>query len=119
MRLTTLLAIPALLVLCPLSAQETPRSPPPRGSLIEDRAARKLVEAGDARLEAEETAKAVEVWESVIERYPRSRVRFLAHMRLGNYFLERDRSFEKARVHYESVASEENRDEDQRAEATL
>ena len=85
----------------------------------EDRAARKLVEAGDARLEAEETAKAVEVWESVIERYPRSRVRFLAHMRLGNYFLERDRSFEKARVHYESVASEENRDEDQRAEATL
>ena len=119
MRLTTLLAIPALLVLCPLSAQETPRTPPPRGSLIEDRAARKLVEAGDARLEAEETTKAVEVWESVIERYPRSRVRFLAHMRLGNYFLERDRSFEKARVHYESVASEENRDEDQRAEATL
>lgn len=90
-----------------------------RGSLIEDRAARKLVEAGDARLEADETSKAVEVWESVLERYPSSRVRFLAHMRLGNYFLERDRAFEKARVHFEAVADEANRDEDQRAEATL
>ena len=95
------------------------KAQPARGSLIEDRAARKLVEAGDARMEADETSKAVEVWESVIERYPTSRVRFLAHMRLGDYFLERDRAFEKARVHFESVASEENRDEDQRAEATL
>ena len=38
-----------------------------RGSLIEDRAAKKLVEAGDARLEAQELKKAVEVWQSVIE----------------------------------------------------
>lgn len=100
-------------------AAQPSHAQPARGSLIEDRAARKLVEAGDARLEADETSKAVEVWESVIERYPTSRVRFLAHMRLGNYFLERDRAFEKARVHFESVASDENRDEEQRAEATL
>lgn len=102
-----------------LHAQDEPAAAPARGSLIEDRAARKLVEAGDARFEADEASKAVEVWESVIERYPTSRVRFLAHMRLGNYFLERDRAFEKARVHFESVASEDNRDEDQRAAATL
>src|SRR5687768_10741837 len=54
-----------------------------RGSLVEDRTARKLIEAGDARLEGGEAAKAVEVWQSVIERYPRSRVRFDAHLKLG------------------------------------
>lgn len=117
MRSTNLTAIVTLVIAVLISARTYAQ--PARGSLIEDRAARKLVEAGDARIEANETTKAVEVWESVIERYPTSRVRFLAHMRLGDYFLERDRAFEKARVHFESVASEENRDEDQRAEATL
>jgi TolA-binding protein len=92
---------------------------PVRGSIIEDRAARKLVEAGDARLEADEASKAVEIWQSVIERYPTSRVRFEAHIRLGNHYLERDRAYDKARVQFDEVASEENRDQDQRAEATL
>jgi TolA-binding protein len=92
---------------------------PVRGSIIEDRAARKLVEAGDARLEADEASKAVEIWQSVIERYPTSRVRFEAHIRLGNHFLERERAYDKARVQFGEVASEENRDQDQRAEATL
>ena len=90
-----------------------------RGSLVEDRAARKLVDAGDSRLEAEEVKKAIEVWQSVIERYPRSRLRYEAHMRLGKFFLERDRAYDKARVHFEAIASEDNRDEDQRAESTL
>jgi TolA-binding protein len=92
---------------------------PLRGSIIEDRAARKLMEAGDARYEADEAGKAVEIWQSVLERYPTSRVRYEAHMRLGNYFLERDRAYDKARVQFEEVASEDNRDEEQRAEATL
>ena len=92
---------------------------PLRGSIIEDRAARKLVEAGDARLGADEASKAVEIWQSVIERYPTSRVRFEAHIRLGNHFLERERAYDKARVQFGEVASEENRDQDQRAEATL
>jgi len=91
----------------------------PRGSLVEDRAAKKLVEAGDARLEAGELKKAVEVWQSVIERYPRSRLRYEAHMRLGNFFLERDRAYDKARAHFEAISAEDNRDEDQRAESTL
>src|SRR5262245_15975410 len=90
-----------------------------RGSLVEDRAAAKLVEAGDARYDADEPAKAVEVWESVIERYPRSKVRFTAHMRLGKYLLEKERAFDRARVHFEASSREENPDEDQRAEATL
>ncbi|MCA9175309.1 MAG: tetratricopeptide repeat protein [Planctomycetales bacterium] len=93
--------------------------PAPRGSLIEDRAARKLIEAGDSRFDIDEFAKAVELWQSVIERYPASRVRLIAHMRLGNYYLERERAYERARSHFDVVASEENRDQQQRAEAML
>lgn len=90
-----------------------------RGSIVEDRAARKLLEAGDARLESGESAKAVEIWQSVIERYPRSRVRYDAHLRLGNHLLTKERAFDRARSHFEAVASEDNPDESQRAEATL
>ncbi|HVC96762.1 MAG TPA: tetratricopeptide repeat protein [Pirellulales bacterium] len=92
---------------------------PVRGSLVEDRAAVKLLEAGDARYDADEFTKAVEVWQSVIERYPRSKVRFQGHMRLGNYLLKRDRAYDRARIHFEAAAGEDNRDEDVRAEATL
>lgn len=99
--------------------QEEPAVPVVRGSLVEDRAARKLLEAGDGRYDADEVTKAVEVWQSVIERYPRSRVRLDAHMRLGDYFLERDRSYDRARLHFDAVAADDNRDETQRAEATL
>lgn len=100
-------------------SQEEPADAGMRGSIVEDRAARALLEAGSARYDADEVAKAVEVWQSVIERYPRSRVRFAAHMLLGDYFLERDRSFDRARLHFEAVATDENRDEEQKAEAAL
>ena len=107
------------LVVASVSFRVADAQPPARSSIIEDRAAKKLVEAGDARYEGDEVRKAVEVWESVLERYPASRVRFEAHMRLGDYFLERDRAYDKARVHFEAVASEDNRNQDQRAEASL
>jgi len=97
----------------------TSEGPAVRGSLVEDRAAAKLVEAGDARFDADEFSKAIEVWSSVIERYPRSKVRYTAHMRLGNYLLERERAFDRARSHFEAAASEDNGDEETRAEATL
>jgi TolA-binding protein len=99
--------------------EEAPAKPVLRGSLVEDRTARQLVEAGDARLDASETEKALEIWRSVIERYPRSRVRFTAHMRLGTYYLNRERAYDRARTHFEAVSSEENRDDSQRADATL
>jgi len=102
-----------------ISSAQLLAQPPQRSSLIEDRAARKLLEAGDSRYDVEEFKKAVEVWQSVIERYPLSSVRFQAHMRLGDYFLERDRSYERARTHFDVVAAEENDDQEQRAEATL
>jgi TolA-binding protein len=90
-----------------------------RGSIVEDRAAKKLLEAGDARLDANESAKALEIWKSVIERYPRSRLRFDAHMRLGNYYLNNEKAYDRGRVHFEAVAHEDNKTEEQRAEATL
>ncbi|MEX2214228.1 MAG: tetratricopeptide repeat protein [Phycisphaeraceae bacterium] len=91
----------------------------PRGSIVEDQAARKLIEAGETRYDADEFQKAVDIWQSTIERYPRSKYRYLAHMKLGNHFLNRDRAFDQARKHFEIAAGEENTDEDQRAEATL
>ncbi len=99
--------------------QEPDPATPVRGSIVEDRAAKKLLEAGDARLEAEETEKALEIWRSVIERYPRSKIRFESHLRLGNFLLEKRRAFDEARGHFESVDVEGNTDEDQRAEAAL
>jgi TolA-binding protein len=110
-----------------LSLAQQPAAPPAedpaaaavRGSIVEDRAAKKLLEAGDARLEADEGSKAIEIWKSVIERYPRSKFRFDAHLRLGNYYLDQERAYDRARVHFESAASEENKDESQRAEGTL
>src|SRR5687767_13400451 len=121
MRMTLSVLILTLLGLT-ARAQEKPVEPagsPVRGSIVEDRAAKQLLEAGDARLDADEATKAVEIWKSVIERYPRSKHRFEAHIRLGNYYLDRDRAYDKARAHFEQVATEENKSEEQRAEATL
>ena len=103
----------------PAPTPEDPAAAAVRGSIVEDRAAKKLLEAGDARLEADEGSKAVEIWKSVIERYPRSKFRFDAHLRLGNYYLDQERAYDRARVHFESAAAEENKSEEQRAEGTL
>ena len=102
-----------------LEAADPPAKKPVRGSIIEDRAARKLIQAGDLRFDASEEEKAVEIWQSVVERYPRSKVRFQAQMKLGEYFLTHKNAYDKARANFESVANEENRDQEQRATATL
>ena len=94
-------------------------APPVRGSIIEDRLARKLIEAGELRYDAGEQEKAIELWRSVIERYPRSKARFQAHLKLGGHHLTKGNAYEKARTHFEAVASEDNKDGQQRAEATL
>ncbi len=106
------------LFLLPIQAQE-PESKAERGSIIEDRAARKLMQAGDARLEVGENEKALEIWESVVERYPRSAIRFEAHLRLADHLLEETKDFDKARLHYEAAASEDNEDDALRAHAVL
>jgi len=103
-------------------ADERETKPKPsfaRGSIVEDRAARRLMEAGDLRIEAGETDKGLELWRSVIERYPRSKVRFDAHMKLGGYHLNVLADHAMAKTHFEAVYSEENQNEDQRAMALL
>ena len=95
-----------------LTAQE-------RGSVVEERAAKKLLQAGDVRMELGETKKALEVWESVIERYPRSPVRYQAHLRVADHLHEEERAHDRARVHYEVAAEEANADEDLRVRALL
>lgn len=107
----------------PVQAQEEPPKPAeeaaPRGSVMEDRAARKLLEAGELRETAGESEKAMEIWQSVIERYPRSRVRFAAYLKLGDFFLNKQRAFDRARTNFEMAAGEENPDPAERAQAML
>ncbi len=110
------LFLPLFLAL-PLLAQ-SPKTAE-RGSIIEDRAARKLLQAGDARLELGENEKALEIWESVVERYPRSQIRFEAHLRLGDHLLKEIKDFDKARLHYEAAAIESNENDEKRAYAFL
>ena len=92
---------------------------PLRGSITEDRKAKKLLEAGDSRMEADEKSKALEIWRTVLDQFPRSKVRFEAHMRIGEYLLTSKGAFDEARKHFESAAEEENRDDAMRAQATL
>ena len=100
-------------------SQAQEKNPAERGSIVEDRAARKLLQAGDARLEVGENEKALEIWESVVERYPRSKIRFEAHLRLADHLLKETKDYDKARVHFEAAASEANEDDAQRAHASL
>ena len=105
------------LLALPLLAQS--QKPLERGSIIEDRAARKLLQAGDTRLELGENEKALEIWKSVVERYPRSKIRFEAHLRLGDHLLKEIKDFDKARLHYEAAAIESNENDEKRAYAFL
>lgn len=108
--------LPFLLAL-PLLAQSPKANE--RGSIIEDRAARKLLQAGDARLELGENEKALEIWESLVERYPGSQIRFEAHLRLADHLLKETKDFDKARLHYEAAAVEGNANDEKRAYAFL
>lgn len=111
--LALLLALPAL----PALAQSPEKAE--RGSIIEDRAARKLLQAGDARLEVGENEKALEIWESVVERYPRSQIRFVAHLRLADHLLLETKEYDMARLHFEAAAAETHEDDEKRAYAFL
>ena len=91
----------------------------PTGSFSEDRKAKQLLEAGDARMEANEKQRAVELWQEVLNHYPTSKVRYDAHMRIGEHLLTSKGAYDQARKHFETVAEEENRDDAMRAVATL
>ena len=111
--------IPRLILLLLCLSLSVQAAAPVRGSIVEDRAARKLLQAGDLRYDAGEQEKALEIWQSVVERYPKSKVRYQAHLKLGEHHLTKGNAYDKARAHFETVAGEENTDAEQRALATL
>jgi len=100
-------------------AATKPSTQPSASSLIEDRAARKLLTAGDNRMQLDQAREALELYQQVVERYPRSNVRFEAFMRMGKYQLDKARDPGKAIQYFERAADETNEVMDIRGEAML
>ena len=103
------------------AAQTTPAAAPPANtaaSLVDDKKARALLDAGDARLEVGELTAAVDLYKAMLDRYPTSRWRFLARLKLGKQFLS-EKKFDLALDQFRRVAVEDNTDSDQVGDASL
>lgn len=87
-------------------------------SLIDDKKAHALIEAGDARLEVGELTAAIDLYKATLDRYPTSRWRFLARLKIGKQFLI-EKKFDLALDQLRRVAVEENTDADQVGDASL
>ena len=87
-------------------------------SLVDDKKAKALLDAGDARFDAGELAAALDLYKAVLDRYPISRWRFLARLKMGKQFLK-EKKFDLALDQFRRVAVEDNKDEDQRGDASL
>ena len=87
-------------------------------SLVDDKKAKALIEAGDARFEAGELPAALDLYKAVMDRYPVSRWRFLARLKMGKQFLK-EKKFDLALDQFRRVAVEDNKDEDQRGDSSL
>ena len=75
--------------------------------------------AGDARYDANEIEPAIELYKAAIDRYPASKWRYLAHLKIGRHAFLKDRKYEVALDQFRRVAAAENKDIDQVAEASL
>lgn len=87
-------------------------------SLVDDKKAKALLDAGDARFEAGELSAALDLYKAVLDRYPVSRWRFLARLKIGKQFLK-EKKFDLALDQFRRVAVEDNKDADQRGDASL
>ena len=87
-------------------------------SLVDDKKAKALLDAGDARFDAGELSAALDLYKAVLDRYPVSRWRFLARLKMGKQFLK-EKKFDLALDQFRRVAVEENKDADQRGDASL
>lgn len=87
-------------------------------SLVDDKKAKALLDAGDARFEAGELPAAMDLYKAVLDRYPVSRWRFLARLKMGKQFLK-EKKFDLALDQFRRVAVEDNKDTDQRGDASL
>ena len=104
----------ALLGQVPATAQ----IPGGAASLVDDKKAKALLDAGDARFDAGELSAAMDLYKAVLDRYPISRWRFLARLKMGKQFLK-EKKFDLALDQFRRVAVEENKDVDQRGDASL
>lgn len=87
-------------------------------SLVDDKKAKALLDAGDARFEAGELTAALDLYKAVLDRYPISRWRFLARLKMGKQFLK-EKKFDLALDQFRRVAVEDNKDADQSGDASL
>jgi len=87
-------------------------------SLVDDKKAKALLDAGDARLEAGELPAAMDLYKAMLDRYPVSRWRFLARLKMGKQDLA-EKNFDLALDQFRRVAVEENNDADQVGDASL
>ena len=111
--------------LTPAFAQAAPAAPsgsaaaaPSGASIIDDKKARALIDAGDARLEVGELTAALDLYKAMLDRYPASRWRFLARLKLGKQFLS-EKKFDLALDQFRRVAVEDNTDANQVGDASL
>ncbi|MFM8468832.1 MAG: tetratricopeptide repeat protein [Limisphaerales bacterium] len=87
-------------------------------NLVDDKKAKALLDAGDARFDAGELSAAMDLYKAVLDRYPVSRWRFLARLKMGKQHLK-EKKFDLALDQFRRVAVEENKDIDQRGDASL
>ncbi|KAF0172055.1 MAG: hypothetical protein FD161_4146 [Limisphaerales bacterium] len=87
-------------------------------SLVDDKKAKALLDAGDARYEAGELVAALDLYKAVLDRYPISRWRFLARLKMGKQFLK-EKKFDLALDQFRRVAVDDNKDAEQRGDASL
>jgi TolA-binding protein len=106
-----------LLTLCSILVGQA-AEPPAAANLIDDKKAKALIEAGDARFDAAELQAAMDLYKAVIDRYPASRWRFLARLKMGKQHLK-EKKFELALDQFRRVDVDDNRDETQRGESAL
>jgi TolA-binding protein len=104
----------------PLPTPVRAQAPPAAGAanLVDDKKARALIEAGDARFDAGELQAALDLYKAVIDRYPASRWRFLSRLKMGKQHLK-EKKFELALDQFRRVDVEDNKDDAQRGEAAL
>lgn len=112
--LTGVVCAVAMLLAAPVPAQVGGGA----ASLVDDKKAKALLDAGDARFEAGELSAALDLYKAVLDRYPVSRWRFLARLKIGKQFLK-EKKFDLALDQFRRVAVEDNKDADQRGDASL
>ena len=78
------------------------------GSRKEDFLAQRLLGRGDLHYELGEPDQAAGIYESVIHRYPRSKFRFTAYLKLGKYHLKKD-NYHEALDHFTAAQGTEER----------